>query len=253
MTTGTAEQPSAPASEAGPKKNVFSRAAGVLFAPAETFEEIARRPDVIGPLALLVVFSIITTVLFVPRMDFEEAVRQQIAQSGRQMSPADEEQGVRMGVALGKAVSYFGPVWSIAFYAVIAGVLFFAFRMFGGEGTYKQAFSTTLYAWIPMVIYSVVLTIVVVARGSVDPTTIATAVKSNPAFLVDPTEQRVLFSFLSSFDVFTIWTLILLTFGYAAFSKLSKTTSAAIVVSLWAVTVVIKVGWVAMIGSRMGG
>lgn len=243
---GTEAPPIAPAADAGNRKNVFERAAGVLFAPAETFEDIARRPDVLAPLILLLVISILSTVLIVPRMDFEEAFRQQMAQSGREMSPADEERALRVASAFGKAIAYFGPLFTMAFYAIIAGILLFAFRMMGGEGTFKQAFSATLYAWIPLVIFSIILTIVIVARGSLDPTTAATAVKSNLAFLADPVEQKVLFALLSSFDVFTIWTVILLTFGFAAVSRLSRGMSAAIVVSLWIVTVFLRVGWTAV-------
>jgi hypothetical protein len=243
MTTEAAE------AVAPPKPNVFERAAGVLFTPAETFGAIARRPDILGPLLLLLAVSVVTTILIVPRMDFDEAFRQQMAQSGREMSPADEERALRFAGAVGKTMAYFGPLWSIAFYAIIAGILLFAFRFMGGEGTFKQAFSATLYSWIPMTLFTIILTIVVLVRGTLDPTTMATAVKSNLAFLVDPVEQRVLFALLGSLDIFTIWTLILLTFGFSSLSKMSRATSAAIVVSLWVITVVLRVGWIATVGS----
>ena len=53
-----------------PAKNTFQRIAGVLFAPAETFKDIARKPDILVPLLILIVIGFIVTALIVPRMDF---------------------------------------------------------------------------------------------------------------------------------------------------------------------------------------
>ena len=123
--------------------------------------------------------------------------------------------------------------------------------MMGGAGNFKQAFSATLYAHFPRVVLGVIASVVVMARGMVDPTTMATVVKSSPAFLVDMKEQPVLFSLLGSFEIFQIWTIILLIIGFAALSKLSKAKTAAIVVSLWLVMLVVKIGFAALGAARM--
>jgi hypothetical protein len=81
----------------------------------------------------------------------------------------------------------------------------------------------------------------------------ATVLKSNPAFLVDMKEHAVLFSLLSSLDIFTIWTIVLLIIGFAALTRSSKAKSAAIVIPLWAVVILIKVGFAAMGAARMKG
>jgi FtsH-binding integral membrane protein len=64
-------------------------------------------------------------------------------------------------------------------------------------------------------------------------------------------EHPVLFSLLSSFDIFTIWTLILLIIGFSTLSRMSRGKSAAIVISLWLFTVVVKLGFAALGASRM--
>ena len=250
MTTGNAEPSPAAPIAAPPAKNSFQRIAGVLFAPAETFRDIARRPDILTPLLILVVIGFIVTALIVPRMDFESAFREQMSQQNRQMSDADLERAAKFGSAFGKIMAWTGPIWGIVIWAIIAGVLLLAHRLFGGEGNFKQAFSTVLYSWIPNTISGIVTGIVAVARGEIDPTTMQTLVKSNPAFLVDMKEQPILFAMLSSLDVFTIWTLILLIIGFATLSRLSKAKSAVIVVSLWLLTVVVKLGFAAMGAAR---
>jgi hypothetical protein len=248
MTTDAAEVPP------GKKQNVFSRIAGVLFAPAETFQDIVRRPDIIGPLLVIVITGYIFTAVMVPRFDFESMMAQQseqMAKQGRNMSEEQRAQMERITMAGAKVFSWVMPVLMVAWYAIMAGVLLLAFRLMGGEGNFKQAFSVTLYAWMPMVLLTILSTIIVFARGTFDPVTAATLVKSNPAFLVDMKEQPLLFSLLSSFDVFTIWTVALFIVGFAIMARVSKAKAAAIVISLWLALVVVKLGFAAIGASRM--
>jgi hypothetical protein len=251
MTLGTAEPYSQPPVTEPPAKNTFQRIAGVLFAPADTFRDIARKPDIIVPLVILLVLALASAIIFVPRMDVDAMMRAQMEQSGRQMSDADMEKAAKFSGSLMRVMGYLSPVWAVLIWLIIAGVLLLAFRLFGGEGNFKQAFSATLYAWIPNTIGGIITTIVVAARGTVDPTTMATLVKSSPAFLVEQKDNPVVFALLSSLDIFTIWTLILLILGFAALSKLSRGKSAAIVISLWLVTVFVKLAGAAFTASRM--
>jgi len=251
MTTGIAEpSPAVPLGEP-PAKNSFQRIAGVLFAPVDTFRDIARKPDILVPLIVLVVIGFLVTAVLVPRMDFETMMRTQMEQSGRNMPEADMQRSLKIMSSFGKVMAWAGPIWGILFYVIIAGVLLLAHRLMGGEGNFAQAFSATLYAWIPQAINSIIVAIVAFAKGEIDPSTMATLVKSNPAFLVDMKEHPVLFSALSSIDIFTIWTVILLIIGFAALSRFSKAKSAAIVISLWLVAIVVKLGFAALGAARM--
>lgn len=237
-----------------PPKNSFQRIAGVLFAPASTFEDIARKPDFIVPLLLILVLGYVSTILMMPHMDWDAVTAQQmeaVKAKNPNMSQADMDRMARMTKAFGKVAGYVGPLFGIVWLLLISAVLLLAFRLFGGQGTFGQAFSTVLYSWMPMVINSIVLTIVAIGRGKIDPTKMATVVKSNPAFLVDMKEQPILFSLLSNLDVFTIWMLVLLIIGCAAFSKTSRAKAAAIVLSLWAVAIVIKTAFAALGAAKM--
>ena len=115
---------------------------------------------------------------------------------------------------------------------IVALVLFGAFRLLGGEATFKQAFSATLYRMDAAGTLRHHPDHRSHGAGTIDPTTMATVVKSNPAFLVDMKEQPVLFALLSAIDVFTIWTIVLLSFGFSASSRFSLAKSASIVVTL---------------------
>jgi hypothetical protein len=239
---------------AAPTKNTLQRIAGVLFAPAETFLDIARKPNILGPLLIIVLLGYVSTFFIVQRMDWSavtEAQMDAIKKQNPNMSQEDMDRVTRMTSAIGKVVGWISPLMGVVWYVILAGVLLLAHRMMGGEGNFQQAFSVTLYAWMPLLINGIILTIVIIARGSVDPTQMATVLKSNPAFLVDMKEQAVLFSLLSTFDIFTIWTIVLLIIGFAAVAKTSKAKSAAIVISLWVVFILIKVGFAAIGAARM--
>jgi hypothetical protein len=208
------------------------------------------------PLVLIIVISYGATFAIAPRMDFDAMMQQQFEQAKKQnpnMSDEDFQRMSKFGGAMAKGIMWVQPLLSVVWYLIVAGVLLLAFRLLGGEGSFGQAFSVTLYSWMPYVILTIVTAIVVVAKGSFDPMAAATLVKSNPAFLVNMKEQFVLYTLLSMIDVFTIWMLALLIIGFAAVSKFSKAKSAAIVIPLWLVLAVIRLGFAAMNAAKMKG
>lgn len=257
MTIESAGTPPAPPVAAAPTKNFFERLVGVFFSPTETFEDIARKPDILWPLVLLIVVGVASSLLVMPHLDFDAVVEQQaevMRKRNPNVSDADLAQMGRFTKAISKVGGYVIPLVVIVGYLVVALVLWGAFRLMGGGGDYKHALSTTLYAYMPrMLLGGIIGTVIVMARGMVDPTQMATIVKSSPAFLVDMKEQPLLFSLLSSFDIFILWTLFLLVLGFSIVSRLSRARSAAIVITLWLVTVVVKLGFAAIGAAQMKG
>ncbi|MGZ4810519.1 MAG: Yip1 family protein [Thermoanaerobaculia bacterium] len=233
---------------AASKPNTFQRIVGVVMSPVPTFDDIARRPDVLVPLILFVVISAIGTFLIVPRVDFNATYREAFENSNMQGERL--ESSVRMAAAVGKSLAYFGPVLQIIAFAVTAGVLLLAFRLFGGEGDFKQAFSATLYAWVPLVIKGMLACVVILSKKTITLNDLANPLRSNLAFLVNMKSNPIAFSLLGSLDIFTIWTIVLMIIGFAALSRMSRAKSAAIVISLWLVVVLFKVGGAALGAAR---
>jgi hypothetical protein len=249
MTAIDTTQPAPPA-----PKNAFQRIAGVFFAPVETFADIARKPDILIPLLVILVIGFVSTFLIMPHLDWDAMLAQQqemVKKQNPNVSDADLAQMGKFTKVLGKAMGYISPLLVIIGYLIIALVIWGACRLMGGQGDFKQAFSATLYAHFPRVVLGIIAGVVVMARGMVDPSTMATVVKSSPAFLADMKEQPVLFTLLGSLEIFQIWTIILLIIGFAMLSKLSKAKTAAIIISLWVITVVVKLGFAALGAARM--
>lgn len=243
---------STPSAEPTGPSNPFQRIAGVFFSPVATFREIAQRPDWVVPLILIVIVALAATAVVMPRLDIEASVREQL-ESQEGMSEEQIEKAVEIGSKVAKISGPIGAVFGSAVMLLItAGILLLAVRMFGGVGGFKQAFAVTNYAWLPNIIKSIIVMILVGMRDSVTQTELATILKSNLGFLVDPKTNAVAFAFLGSIDLFTIWYLVLLVIGFSFLSRLSRGKTAAIVIVLFLITVIAKVG-MASLGAMGGG
>jgi hypothetical protein len=235
--TSTEIPGSAPVAPA-PKPSSFQRIFGVLFSPNETFASIARQPDWLVPLIILLVISTIGGIIFAQRVDVAGPIREQM-EAKQNMSADQIDRMVRIGAASAKVFAYCSPVISAIFLLIIAGVVLLAFRVMGGEGNFRQAFSVTCYAWMPSVIKGIILSAILATRN-VSVTEIASLMRSNLAFLVPMKENPLLFALLAKLDIFSIWMIILMIIGFAYVSRFSKAKSAAVVISLWVVATLLS-------------
>jgi hypothetical protein len=212
-----------------PKPNSFQRIVGVLTAPDETFKSIARRPEWLVPLLIIVALSIVSVAILGSRLDFAATIRDAMEAQGR---PVDMS-AMKFVVGFTKAVFYVSPVLGLLILVVMAMLLLVAFRIFGGDGEFPQAFSIVLYSWMPQLIRSVIAIIVLVMRPVITLADVQDPIRSNLGFLFSMKTQPLLYALFASFDLFTFWTLFLLIIGFARMSNFSKAKSAAIVLTMW--------------------
>ena len=220
------------------KPNSFQRIIGVLMSPNETFASIVRQPDWVVPLVVILVVALVGGIVFAQRVDFASGMREAMEQNNK-LPPDQVDRMVRISTAVAKIFAYCSPVLSAIILLIVAGALLLVFRLFGGEGDFRQAFSVTVYAWMPGIIKSIIITAIIAVR-TVSLNDLAILVRSNLAFLVTMKEHPMLFTLLSSLDVFTFWLLALLVIGFSYVSKFSKSKSAAIVISLWIIVTLVK-------------
>lgn len=235
--------PPAPAT----KTNPVQRLGGVIATPDPTLRDIAARPDWIVPLLLILIVSIAATIITAPRVDWESTVRERMEDDGR--SPDEIEQAVEI---VGKFQKFTVPLTAALvpiFLCIIAAAFLLSFKVMGGEGGFKQSWAMTLYGWIPQLIKGIIATVLIMRAGTVTAEEAGTLLKSNLGFLADMSDQPALFTLLSSIDIFNIWTAVLLVIGLANAHRVSRTKSAAIVLTLWVVVILVRVGLAAMQGA----
>jgi Yip1 domain len=246
MATTTAVSPDAPESQ--PQISAFGRVFGALFSPQKTFEDIVRKPGWIVPVVLLTILSIAVSYTLVQRVNWREYISQQMDKSPQaaQLSPAQKEQ------RLDAAVKFTTPfIWAVGVCGPLLGILFFAlvfwgaYSLMGGISTnFSTAFSIAAHAFMTGLVSSPLLILVLFLKdpSAIDPNN---PLASNIAAVLPDDSAQWLVALCKSFDLFTFWTLILLAIGFTAVNpkKLKGAKPYTIAFTLWAVYVVLRVGW----------
>jgi hypothetical protein len=246
MATTIAVSPDAP--EPAPQMSAISRVFNVLFSPKKTFEDIVRKPGWVVPLLISTILSIGVSFTMAQRVNWREYISQQMEKSPQaaQLSPEQKEQrldaGVKFTTPFVYAVGVVGPVIGALVFALI---FWGAYSLMGGISTnFSTAFSIAAHAFMTGLISAPLLILVLFLKdpSAIDPNN---PLASNIAAVFPDDAPQWLVALGKSFDVFTFWTLILLAIGFAAVNpkKLKGAKPYTIAFSVWAVYVVLRVGW----------
>jgi FtsH-binding integral membrane protein len=133
---------------------------------------------------------------------------------------------------------------------IVAAVgLFIVNVMFGATTEFKADFSVVCYAYLVGLVGGL-LALVVILFGDAEQFNPQNFIPSNLGFFLNPREtSKPLYAIASSFDVFTVWFLVLAALGLstATAKKVRTIPIFAIFVGLWAVWVLVKAG-LSMVG-----
>jgi len=243
--------PVTPSPEAAPSVSSIGRIFGAIFSPKPTFESIAQRPTWILPLVLISILSIVTIFIFSQRVGWRSFMIRQDQQNSRlqkqmdQMTPEQRDKMLDQQTKIAPIFGYvFGVLGIFIVAVIIATVLMVAFNMMTGGGIgFTTSLGIVTHSWVPGIIGGLLGILVLFLK---DPSTIDLQhlVAANAgAFLSDdaPKWQEAL---LSSFDLFTFWSMILMGIGYSAANpkKISFGKALGTIVVVWAIYVVCKVG-----------
>jgi hypothetical protein len=229
-----------------------SRVIGVFFEPKKTFEDIARRPSFMVPLLVMMVVGIVGTFFIARHVDFASIIRQQMESNPRmqQLSAEQREQSIQMWSKLGPVLGYGGSViWPPLRSLIVAAVLLLiAAGMMSAPIKFKQMYSLVCYAWMPMIVYTVLLVVVVYLKPA-DEFNVQNPLALNPAAFMDPTTtSKFVYTLGTYFDVMNFWYIFLLATGIkaAAGKKFSFGSAMTAVLLPWFLMVICGAGWAAM-------
>jgi hypothetical protein len=224
--------------------SALARLPGVFFSPVRTFESIARKPTWLAPLILWTAMSVGVTAALLPKIDYEQLTRQAMQKRGQTVSEdrmaSIVEQQKKVGGIFGWVI---GAVSPTVISLICAVVIWGAFKAFGWDARFSQAFGVTTHAFLPGVLKAVLLLVLITRQETVNPQTLGDLLTSNLGFLVPRDSSKPLHSLLQSFDIFSLWTLCLFVVGFAAAARIKRGAAAGVIVTLWLVSVAVAVGW----------
>jgi hypothetical protein len=183
------------------------------------------------------------------KVGFQKVVENQLRAQPKQaeriesMPPAQREKAMRQQVTFVKAFSYGFFLFSLLWSAIVTAVLFATLKFaLSSDIKFKTLFALVIFAGLPGILKAVLAVLSLVAGVSSDSFTFQNPVATNPGYFVDAATSPVLHSFLTSLDVFTIWTLVLAAIGIPYISKVKRGSAFAVVFGWFAVVVLIGVG-----------
>jgi hypothetical protein len=228
------------------------RLVNVIVEPQKAFVDIAARPGWWPPMILLVVLSVIYLAAFSSHVGWERFIRHQIETSkqAQNLTAEQRENAIQMQAKFAGPVGMAGAVVGTPISMVIlAGVFMFIFgTVLGGTVTFKQTLGVVSHAMVPSVISSVAALGVMFLKDPSD-FDLSNPAGFNLGFYLDPLSSPAwLVSLGNSLDIFSIWIMLLVATGMSIAARKSWKTSFAGVIALWAIYVLIKVGWAAIHG-----
>jgi len=237
-----------PAPEAQASLSPIARVVGVLFSPKKTFEDIVRKPSWLLPFVIFVVLVFAVCVCLNMRINWREYVSQQIEKSSQasQLSAEQKEQRIESGAKLAPTFTYvFGVGFQIIIVFLITLIMWGAYSLLGGASTnFSTAFGITTHAFMTSLVSTPLFILILFLKpyGTVD---LDNPLATNLAVLLPEDAAKWLVALCKSIDIFVIWVLILLAIGFSTVNpkKLKGAKPFTIAFSVWAVFIVLRVGW----------
>ncbi|MEJ2008373.1 MAG: YIP1 family protein [Acidobacteriota bacterium] len=239
--------------EGMPSKPFLSRLVGVFIEPGETFEDIARKPDFIAPLILLVLISMAVVETMLSKIGMEQVILRTLTQSGQaaRMDPAQLSQTIHTGATIGTVMAQISGLLGVPILLlVVAGLGMVVLNgLFGAKSRFKEVFSATCYAYLPSIVGSV-MAVAVMLFG--DPSTFnpASPAPTNLGFFLNPlTTSHVTLAIATSLDFVILWFLILLAMGLSrvARNKVKSSSIFMIFAGVWLLLIIVKVGYALLV------
>jgi Yip1 domain len=239
-----------------PPKSFLSRLVGVFIEPGETFGDIARKPDWIAPLVLMLLVTVATLAVMMVKIGAARILLHSLQQSGRagQMDPAQLDQAVQRGAGIvGVVIPLTGVIMFLIVLLAVAGFGLLVLNVFFGQrAKFKDVFSVTCYSYIPHIV-GAAMAIAVMFFGDPAAFSPESPAPSSPGFFMDPLiASRATYAIASSLDIFTFWFMILLAMGLSRVSEKVVKTGTIFMTCLggWVLLVLVRVGLALVFSSR---
>lgn len=215
-----------------------------FVAPTKTFQDICRNASWWLPVVIICVLSIIFAYAVLHKVGLAGLVDGVIHGSGSledRIANGSPEQAaaIRHSIETQFRFMYLAPVFIVIVGLIVSGLFMATANFgFGGRATYGQMLAVWFYGTLPLMFISIITIITLYAGMQSDSFNIKNAVGTNVGYyLQGGGSPRWLVTFLSSVDIFAIWSAVLLTIGISIVAGIKRSSAAIVVFGWWALYV----------------
>lgn len=200
---------------------VFQRIVGIFTQPQSVFVYLRSKPDIWVPIIISIIVGVASSFLV-----YDIAISDTIASYEKNENIPDQQRDMiidsmesrRTGAWRYASIFLFPIIGTFVIFALIALAYWFIGNVvLGGKAKYKQVFSAFAYSYLVIAIAGAIVKIPLILSKQ------TLKVHTSLAILMpQDTSQSALFRFLDSFDIFTVWALIVFSIGYAVIYRFSQ-------------------------------
>jgi len=203
----------------------------IFLSPRNYFLRLKENPLFVIPLIIILLFVAIQTYVATRYTDVSEIIKRMEERGAppEQIERVEEffKRPTRLIISLLSAL-----IVTLIFLLIITLIFNFSLPLLGVEGNFKKTFAVVCGAGLVSAFGSLIRSIIIILRQSPFITT------SLALFL--PKEKGLLFNFLSRFDFFTIWQIILIAFGLKIVFDIKSNKTYYLVFGFWLFWVIIS-------------
>lgn len=221
-----------------------SKVFNIFFEPRKVFESLKIKPTWVVPFIIVALLGMGFFYYTFPYMMNQQV--QRIQENER--IPEDQKERI---IETLKEKEH-PPLWQLAIapagsliaLVIVSAVLFFVFNvLMGGDSTFRRAFSVYCYSALVAIPSMIVKFPLIMSKGNLN-------VQTSLALLLSAdAKDTFLYSVLSSFDIFTVWQVILVSMGLGVMYRYATKKAFTAVFILWIVWILLKSG----LGTMLGG
>lgn len=240
-----------------PGLSQWQRVINTFTAPSKTFEDIQHgHKSWWLPFILMAIFGYLLFAAVSMKIGIQQVVDNQI-----HLNPAQEEKlaqappeqralSAKISLYITEGVFIANPALILAVIALgslgLWGTINF---VFGGKAKYGSVFAVWMFASLPSIIKTLLGVVVIFAGTAPESFNIKNFAPTNLGAFLNPLEtNKALYSFATSLDAISIWSMVLLAIGTAMVAGVKRSSGYIAVFGWWAIFVIIGVGTAAAFG-----
>lgn len=249
-----------PSQGEGKRTPLLKQFANILVSPLKAMNDINQKPSWLVPLLVSIALSTGFMLYLNWKLDagWQEITRKTVMERAEKMgNDPQATPDVAVYTQTAKGLAVLSVVVTRPLLILLLAIVFAAgMVLMGAEITFKKLVSVITWSSLaPQAIYIIVamlsLTVASPERlKDVYPGNLSSTMITNLSVVLDKDSSQAAQAICSSFDVFTIWLLVLLTMGLAAIAgtkRITRTHTGVLVFGFWAIWIVLKTVYVVVI------